>query len=130
MISSFFSPLQISLKEGYQPSKKSDMKSTKKPNILDKGPAKKQLSANASKDNTPSPPGSPAPALTSALNQRIEELVSELQKMKAIILKHEVRIRDLEKTTEQIKDGSLDNHNLQTGSEANNNGEALGPDEV
>jgi len=127
-------PVMISLKEGYQPSKKADMKATKKkPNILDKAPVKKQLSGG-SKDNSPSPPASPSPVVTSALNSRVDELVSELQKMKAIILKHEVRIRDLEKKVELSKTGTesnLDNHgSLQTGSETNNNGETLGPDEV
>lgn len=131
--------LQISLKEGYQPTKKAEVKQTKKkPNILDKAPVKKQLSG--SKENTPSPPSSPGPGsvATLALNTRVEELVSELQKMKAIILKHEVRIRDLEKKTEtqassKTSDGNLDNHSSQVGSEANNNGDSvslLAPDEV
>jgi len=127
----------LSLKEGYQPTKKTELQKAKakpKPNILDKAPIKK---AN-SKESSPSPPASPAPALTSALTQRIEELVSELQKMKAIILKHEVRIRDLEKRTDLSSktnntDGSLDNHNTQAGAETlNNNGESVNllPDEV
>jgi len=74
-------------------------------------------------------------AANAALNQRVEELVSELQKMKAIILKHEVRLRDLEKKVDQCKsDGTLDNLapvNSQSSTEANNNGETnLLPDEV
>lgn len=36
-----------------------------------------------------------------ATNQRLEELTNELQKMKTIILKHEMRIRELEKKVEQ-----------------------------
>lgn len=59
--------------------------------------------------------------------QRVDELVSELQKMKAIILKHEVRIRELEKRGQ-----NLDNLTQSVvGSEANNNGDSnLLPDEV
>lgn len=121
--------MQVSLKDGpRQSSKKAEMAPKvapkPKPNVLDKAPALKKV---ASKENTPSPPSSPSPALTNALTQRIEELVSELQKMKAIILKHEVRIRDLEKKVELKNDG-LDNH-AQPGSETNNNGDLL-PDEV
>lgn len=40
---------------------------------------------------------------SSVSNQRLEELTSELQKMKTIILKHEMRIRELEKKVEQTR---------------------------
>lgn len=101
----------MSLKEGYQPTKKQDLKvSKKKPNVLDKMPAKMQLSSSGgSKDSTPSPPGSPSPGISSAVSQRVEELVSELNKLKAIILKHEVRIRDLEKKVDQQNNDTNDN---------------------
>lgn len=131
---------QISLKDGYQPSKKAELKKVvrakPKPNLLDKPTAKKQSSGASSQEDSDSPPASPSPALTSAMNDKILELLSELQKMKAIILKHEVRIRDLEKkSSKNGSDTTLDNlthHNNQrdlTGSEANNNGDA-GTDDV
>ncbi|XP_074595101.1 protein coronin [Brevipalpus obovatus] len=89
-------PVLMSLKEGRVQSKKAEIRApVKKPNILDKKPVKK-LTPSASKEATPSPPGSPLLATSGAATQRLEELTSELKKMKAIILKHEVRIRDLE----------------------------------
>lgn len=92
----------MSLKGGYQPTKKNvELKVNKnKPNVLDKLPTKK-LASTGSKESTPSPPASPSPLVSSALNSKVDELVSELHKLKAIILKHEVRIRDLEKKVEQ-----------------------------
>ncbi|RWS28755.1 coronin-like protein 3 [Leptotrombidium deliense] len=122
-------PILVSLREGYQPSKKAELKVTqkKKPNVLDKTVVKKQTPSAASKEATPSPPPG-SPSLNSALNSRVEELVSELQKMKAIILKHEVRIRDLEKKVDQQQKGLLDNTQI-SNAENNNNGETLA-DEV
>lgn len=78
----------------------------KKPNILDKMPAKK--TASAEKDGSPSPPHSPLPpsGMTAAQLQKMEELVGEVNKLKAIILKHEVRIRDLEKANGTLVDGA------------------------
>lgn len=119
---------QISLKEGYQPSKKgAETKIVKKPkpNLLDK-PTAKQTERTSSAEPSP-PPDSPSPAQNSAQTQRVDELFSELQKMKAIILKHEVRIRELEK-----KGQNLDNVTTTgVGSESNNNGDSnLLPDEV
>ena len=141
-------PIQVSLKD-FQPNSKKNIplaqqitKSKPKPNLLEKPTAKQQQqqtsqsqqshsSTGSTTENTPSPPSSPYPnsAVTAAVNQRIDELVSELQKMKAIILKHEVRIRELERKT------TIDN--VVTGSSGspeeanNNNGDSnLLPDEV
>ena len=112
----------MSLKKGAAVPKQMEFKVQKtKPNILDKSSMKK----GSPKESTPSPPGSPLPvssAVSNAMNAKIEELVTELQKMKNIIVKHEVRIRDLERKL----DSKLDNVNT----EANNNGETLLPDEV
>lgn len=121
---------QISLKEGYQPKKKGAetkvAKEVKKPK-LEKPAAKQTERTGSTEKSTPSPPPeSPAPAQNAAQTQRVDELVSELQKMKAIILKHEVRIRELEKRGQ-----NLDNLTQSVGSEANNNGDTnLLPDEV
>lgn len=98
----------------------------KKPKL--EKPAGKQTERTGSTEKeTPSPtPESLSPAQNAALTQRVDELVSELQKMKAIILKHEVRIRELEKRGQ-----NLDNLTQSVGSEANNNGDTnLLPDEV
>lgn len=110
---------------------KSIQKSKPKPSLLDKPSAKQ--SKDTSKENTPSPPSSPSPAQNSAQNQamssKLEEFASELQKMKAIILKHEVRIRELEKRGHGLD--NTQNSNSQASSEANNNGDNnLLPDEV
>lgn len=138
-------PFQISLKEGYQPTKKTEVRVIKKPkpNLLDKPTAKKgSSSATGSVDASPSPPSSPSgvtgaasAALTSAMNDRIMELVSELQKLKAIVVKHEMRIRELEKgssnkTSKTDSGSNLDN--VHAAGESNNNGEtpSLLPDEV
>jgi hypothetical protein len=98
-----------------------------KPNLLEKTTAKQTERSSSTEKSTPSPPPeSQSPALTAAQVQRVDELVSELQKMKAIILKHEVRIRELEKRGQ-----NLDNLTQNVGSEANNNGDTnLLPDEV
>jgi|GEM_PF-3987966 len=90
----------------------------KKPNILDKALAKKPVS----KDTSLSPPTSPLSATNSAIAARVEELTSELHKLKQIILKHEIRIRDMEKRV----DGK-DNNNSHLNA---NNGDGLLPDEV
>ena len=97
----FIFPFQISLKEGYQSTKKQDLvKVVKKakPNVLDKMPARK------GKDGSPSPPSSPLPpaGMTAVQAQKMEELINEVNKLKAIVLKHEVRIRDLEKKVETV----------------------------
>ena len=107
----------MSLKDGVAQPKKAEFKAPpKKPNILDKNPAKK-LTPSGSKEATPSPPGSPLPANA---NLKLEELMNELKKMKTVILKHEVRIRDLEEKFSV--DANANN--------IANNGETLLPDEV
>ncbi|XP_015782496.1 coronin-6 [Tetranychus urticae] len=109
-------PILMSLKDGITQPKKAEFKAPpKKPNILDKNPAKK-ITPSGSKEATPSPPGSPLPANAN----RLEELMSELKKMKTVILKHEVRIRDLEEKFSV--DANANN--------IANNGETLLPDEV
>lgn len=137
----------MSLKDFQPNSKKSaplaQVKKPKpKPNLLEKPTAKQQQqqtsqsqqsqsSTGSTTENTPSPPSSPSPnsAVTAAVSQRIDELVSELQKMKAIILKHEVRIRDLEKKALTNIDNAVTGS---SGEEANNNNgdNNLLPDEV
>lgn len=63
-------------------------------------PARKTASSG-DVDSSPSPPRSPLPppGMTPQQLQKMEELMSEVNKLKAIVLKHEVRIRDLEKLT-------------------------------
>lgn len=58
--------------------------------------------------------------MTAVQAQKMEELISEVNKLKAIVLKHEVRIRDLEKKVETVVPSS-DSHN---GEEVKNNGDS------
>lgn len=92
----------------------------KKPNILDKMPSKK---SSESKDSNSSPPSSPLPpsGMTAVQAQKMEELISEVNKLKAIVLKHEVRIRDLEKKVETVVPSS--EHDGHT-DEIKNNGDS------
>lgn len=142
----------MSLKD-FQPNSKKNTtlaqipKSKPKPNLLEKPTAKSigqtgktqpsqsqsQSSTGSTTENTPSPPSSPYPssAVTAAVNQRIDELVSELQKMKAIILKHEVRIRELEKKALTTIDNVVTGSSGSPEEANNNNGDSnLLPDEV
>lgn len=111
------------MKEGYQSTKKELKVVKKKPNILDKMPVKKTASSG-SKDSSPSPPGSPLPppGMTPEQAQKMEDLITELNKLKAIVLKHEVRIRDLEKMQNNSagNDEQIDNEK----NDMKNNGDA------
>lgn len=84
-------------------------------------PSKKSA---ATKDENSSPPATPLPpsGMTAVQAQKMEDLISEVNKLKAIVLKHEVRIRDLEKKVES----SSDNHNDElVPDEIKNNGISL-----
>lgn len=105
----------MSLKDGVQQSKAQEQltvsKPKPKPNALADN-SKVQRggggggSSQVSKESSPVPPasagdmnsGGPTQIVT-VQDPRIEELLEELKKMKAVILKHEVRIRDLERQT-------------------------------
>ncbi|XP_035204835.1 coronin-1C-like [Stegodyphus dumicola] len=101
-------PVLISLKEGYVPSKKQELKTISKSNILD----------NMPKKNSPTPQPS---------KQKLDELLEEVKKLKMTIQKHEVRILDLEKKFES-RTGQM---NLLKKAQTNNHGEKhLMPDEV
>lgn len=130
----------MSLREGYKPNAtskdfNSSTPSKPKPNVLaesGKKPAPAQRNAQAgSKEGSPGPTAATAAAVPASVLSdlaKVEELVSEMQKLKAIILKHEVRIRDLEKKCEDRGSNHTDTLNHH---ETNNNGEsALLPDEV
>lgn len=93
-------PILINLKDGYLPSKQQELKVTKKkPNILDKMPANK----NTTSKNSSPPPSSPGPnsaAMSEALtcqNEKIDLLMDEIKRLKSSVIKHELRIRELEK---------------------------------
>lgn len=81
-------PILISLKGGYTPSKKADFKVTKKSNILDKMPAKTV------------PVAAPSPEI----NQKFDDITEDIRRLKLTILRHENRIRELEKRLAE-KDG-------------------------
>ncbi|XP_071037550.1 coronin-6 isoform X1 [Parasteatoda tepidariorum] len=102
-------PILISLKEGYVPSKKPELKLSR-PNILD----------NMPKKNSNNP-------VTQTNKQSVEELLEEVKKLKLTIQKHEVRIYDLEKKFESRMSGM----NVLKKTHTNNHGEKhLMPDEV
>lgn len=116
------------MKEGYQSTKKQDLKVVKKKsNILDKAPARKTVSdktdggAGANDDDVaPLPPA----GMTAQELQKMEDLMLEMNKLKAIVLKHEVRIRDLEKTlTANGITLSSDNENDSGKTNRTNNGD-------
>ncbi|GFQ70042.1 coronin-1C, partial [Trichonephila clavata] len=99
-------PTLMSLKEGYVPSKKQELKPISKSNLLD----------NMPKKNNPQ-----------TQNSIIDELLEEVKKLKATIQKHELRIFDLEKKLES-KTGQM---NFLKKAQTNNHGEKhLMPDEV
>ncbi|XP_023221866.1 coronin-1C-like isoform X2 [Centruroides sculpturatus] len=107
-------PILFSLKDGYIPAKKQELKVTKKPNILDKMPAKNSNVSAGTADSS---------------NQKMDEMVEEVRKMKATLLKHEIRIRDLEKMLESP--GGRLAGNKPVHSSANSHGNSgLMPDEV
>lgn len=121
------------MKEGYQSSKKQDLKVVKKKsNILDTKPSSKRSTAESASSNATGGGGDsldallsslPAPGMTPEQMQKFDDLAMEVHKLKAIVLKHEIRIRDLEKTlaTNNITlDTTLD---LDESSSRTNNGE-------
>ncbi len=71
-----------------------------------------------------SPPASPLPpsGMTAGQAQKMEELINEVNKLKAIVLKHEVRIRDLEKKVDAGGGGVSENGDGEGA--AKNNGDA------
>lgn len=116
------------MKEGYQSTKKQDLKVVKKKNILDKAPVRKTVSdkndggvsTNDEQDVAPLPPA----GMTAQELQKMEDLMLEMNKLKAIVLKHEVRIRDLEKTlTANGITLSSDNENDSGKTNRTNNGD-------
>ncbi|KAF2882857.1 hypothetical protein ILUMI_23369 [Ignelater luminosus] len=78
-------PLLISLKDGYKPPEsKSAITVTKKRNVLDKMPPKGGKGASG------------GGALTEVSDKTLQEFADEIRKLKAMIVKHENRIRALE----------------------------------
>ncbi|XP_076364332.1 coronin-1C-like isoform X2 [Tachypleus tridentatus] len=75
-------PILVSLKEGFVPSRKQEFKVTKKSNILDKMPKQSTQVASAASD------------------KKMDELLDEIKKMKGTLIKHERRIRELERKIE------------------------------
>ncbi|XP_076306921.1 coronin-6-like isoform X2 [Tachypleus tridentatus] len=79
-------PVLVSLKEGYVPSQKQELKVTKKTNVLDKLSSKKA---------EPSPEQAlPKP------DKKIEELMEEIKNLKCTVSDHEQRIKELENKIE------------------------------
>ncbi|XP_049766575.1 coronin-6 [Schistocerca nitens] len=88
-------PILISLRDGYQPAaQKSDLKVSRKPNVLDKMPPKGGRGASSASSGGSSAGGGGSGASLS--DDIIKEFQEEMRKMKAVIVKHENRIRALE----------------------------------
>lgn len=130
-------PLLISLKEGYQSTKKQDLKvvakAKAKSNVLDKkrtgsgsGGGGGASAGKGGDSMDASPPASPLPpsGMTAGQAQKMEELINEVNKLKAIVLKHEVRIRDLEKKVDAGGGGGVSENGDGEGAAAKNNGDA------
>ena len=74
--------------------------------------------------------------IASKQKERIDEMGAEIRKLKAMIVKHESRIRTLETKNRDLESGSLTNQAATANSSSNGNGangsdeEIMGPDEV
>ncbi|XP_065173133.1 coronin-6 isoform X2 [Atheta coriaria] len=78
-------PLLISLKDGYKPPEsKTTLSVTKRGNVLDKMPPKTGRGGNAAAQQSP------------VSEKTLQEFAEEIRKLKAMIVKHENRIRALE----------------------------------
>lgn len=109
-------PILISLRDGYQPSSsKNELKVHKKTNILDKGA---KVGSNPAQNTAQVSPG--------ILEEMLKEFTEEIRKLKAVIVKHEGRIRVLESAVAlQMKE---EERNEKTSSPADR--ELLASDEV
>ncbi|XP_033208000.1 coronin-6 isoform X2 [Belonocnema kinseyi] len=112
-------PVLISLRDGYQPTaSKNDLKVNKKANLLSKG---------AKVASNPQGGGS-APAAQGVSEDILKEFAEEIRKLKAVILKHEGRIRVLESAVAlQMKE---DERNEKLSSSPPTDKELLASDEV
>nr|CAD7462665.1 unnamed protein product [Timema tahoe] len=87
-------PILISLRGGYAPSaQKSDLKVNKRSNVLDKMPPK---GGSRSTSNIAAASSGDGYASTALSDKIIHEFQEEIRKLKAVIVKHETRIRALE----------------------------------
>lgn len=109
-------PILISLRDGYQPSSsKNELKVHKKTNILDKGA---KVASNPAQNTAQVSPG--------IFEEMLKEFTEEIRKLKAVIVKHEGRIRVLESAVAlQMKE---EERNEKTSSPADR--ELLASDEV
>lgn len=100
-------------------------KAKAKSNVLDKMPGKK-AGCDSAMDTSSGSPAEPLPpsGMTASQAAKMEELVNEVNKLKAIVLKHEVRIRDLEKKVESAGGANGETGNGETAGGAKNNGDA------
>ncbi|XP_065336917.1 coronin-6 isoform X1 [Cloeon dipterum] len=91
-------PLLISLRDGYAPSHKKELK-VKRKNVLDKMPPKRGGSTSSMTRSSADSDGdsADAPVVQSGVSQKVvDDLMEEIRKLKAMIVKHENRIRSLE----------------------------------
>lgn len=133
-------PLLMSLKDGYQATQKTELKVTKKTNILDRMPPTGKVSSG--EDGKATALSSEAlekvnevTKVNDDLRKRIDELQTEMKKFKAVFLKQENRIRVLEnKLGELVGPGATPAPTQQAPSPVStntvNNNCDMAPDEV
>jgi coronin-1B/1C/6 len=102
-------PILISLKDGFQESTKKVLNVKKKANILDKRTSKSQhlsvgSSAGEAEEEADDDSG-PAPSIPLKI---VEDMQDEIRKLKAMIVKHEKRIRTLEAAGTGGKDAGVE----------------------
>ncbi|CAG7709895.1 unnamed protein product [Allacma fusca] len=101
-------PILISLKDGFQESAKKVLNVKKKANILDKRTSKSQhLSVGSSAGDSHEEADDDAPAAAIPLKV-VEDMQDEIRKLKAMIVKHEKRIRTLEAAAAGGKDAGTE----------------------
>ncbi|XP_029018045.1 coronin-1C-A isoform X2 [Betta splendens] len=86
-------PILISLKNGYVPTKKSDIQVVKK-NILDKTPKKTENSCSANRSASPTPPVKS--------EAKLEEILKEIKSLKDLVSSQEKRIVKLEEQMSKV----------------------------
>ncbi|CAG0881182.1 unnamed protein product [Darwinula stevensoni] len=93
-------PVLVSLKSGHVPSTKKEalQVTKKKPNVLDKMPSRSSAASSGDSEEVPVQPAVPA-----VTEKQFKDVTNEIKKLKAVIVKHENRIRSLEaKLTEVL----------------------------
>jgi coronin-1B/1C/6 len=128
-------PTTISLRGGFTPAAgKKDFKVSRKPNILDKDMRLSKTSAalttetDGKEEKTNAAPAVKSEAAVIS-EKKLQELADEVKKLKAVVVKHENRIRDQEKRLKEMEE-LLNDGLLHEPEKSHNHTQELAPDEV